>query len=543
MGWFLPLWEPCKSHKDEYSFYPEDLLACVQVNKCWRRTLTPLLWIVYDPRNRLQSNAPLNMIDAHSPHFRYLCMRDMYSRVDLIRSTNLRELRFKTHQTCPDFEALALLIDGNPHITRLYVQLHWVNFASSKVLKRALESLPHLRVLNLNHGEDITNRWIAELLENISGLEELHLEEFDGLQPYRYQGPWSQIGQIFNSRYWNLGRVPPQPLLSVRKLTLDMAWIRNLGSTQVVRFCPKLESLALRGGRHICKSVRDELPKNLRECCPHFKSLQYIDRWVDWHRLKEEDQVNLIRSSQRLTLFDAPVRDFNSRIYQALLFPHAPFLETIRIRVLMQSSNRFAMVSRILVSCPQLETFELDTIGTAKFPEDIVGVFEQPWECPSLRVLKLTGFLDDFPSELQKRVAALSKYGLQVQEDQESSEKLDDVENEDEDGSETEQGDFSATENGSDSEESEDNYDFEEDLLERCSPWTRVYAELPEPDPKFHKSLAKCGWIRNKFHGRISKKPSRLEKIVQQLVLERLSNSTRIQKVTLEDYVFVHTRH
>ncbi|KAG0017212.1 hypothetical protein BGZ81_010851 [Podila clonocystis] len=386
-------------------------------------------------------------------------MKDIHTRVDLIRSRNLRELRFETHQTCPDFEALALLIHGNPHIIRLTVKLHWVNSASSKVLKRALEPLPHLRVLNLNHGEDITNRWIAELLENMSGLEEVYLENSTDCS-----------------------------LIIIRVYGLKSARFLTAGFTQVVRLGPKLESLALRGGRQIC--ITDELPKNLRECCPYFKSLQYVDRLGG-----------------------------------------------------LESTEGGGPMSRVLASCPQLETFELDTVGAAKFPEDIVGVFEQPWGCPSLRVIKLTGFSNDFSSEFQKRVATLSKYGLQVQQDQGFLGKLDDVENEDEDGSETEQGDGSATENGSDSEESEDNFGFEEDVLGRCSPWTRVYAELPEPDLAFHKSLEKCDWIRNKFYSRISKKPSRLEKIVQQLVLERLSNSTRIQKVTLEDHVFVQTRH
>ncbi|KAG0342712.1 hypothetical protein BG000_002057 [Podila horticola] len=530
------------NREDEYCFYPEDLLACLHINKIWRRTLTPLLWMVYDARKDRQSNAPLYLIDAHSPHFRYLCMQDGYTRVDLIRSMRLRELRFNTYKNCPDFEALAALIHLNPYITRLTVQLHWVDSASSKVLKRALESLPHLWVLNLNHGEDIKNSWIAELLENVSGLEELQLEQFDGLQPYHcYQDPRSLLGLIFDSQWCrNPSRVPQQPLLSIRKLTLDMPWIRNLGVTQVVRLCPQLESLVLRG-RGRCNRT-EQLHKNLRECCPHFKSLRYVPRYVDWDRLKGEEQVDLLQSSQHLTYFDAPVKEFNLRICQSLLDPHAPWLETIRIRVFMQTSDRFSMASRILASCPQLVIFEMDTVSIAKFPEDIFGVFETQWECPNLRVLKLTGFSNDFSSELQKRVAALSKHGLQIQADQEFSEMMGDVEIEGEDGSQTEQGDDSATEKGSDSEDSEDDNDSEEDITERCSPWTQVYAKLPDPDPEFHKSLAIRGWIKSKLYRHSSKKPSRLEKIVQQGVLERLSDSAQIQKVTLEDYVFARTR-
>jgi len=72
VGWFLPLWVPHETRKKGYHFHPEDLLSCIQVNKLWRRTLTPLLWMVYDESNERQKNAPPNLIEAHSPHFRYL---------------------------------------------------------------------------------------------------------------------------------------------------------------------------------------------------------------------------------------------------------------------------------------------------------------------------------------------------------------------------------------------------------------------------------------------------------------------------------------
>lgn len=525
VGWFLPLWVPRETRKKGYQFHPEDLLSCIQVNKLWRRTLTPLLWIVYDESNERQKNAPPNLIEAHSPHFRYLSVHGiypgrellasmkcgdqsctLYPQFGLIHSTNLRELRFNSP---PSNEAVGL-IHRNPSITRLNISIHWVDPAS-KVLKQALESLPHLRALILNDGYDINNSWIAKLLENVSGLEELELHDFDDLMPY--QDPRSLLSLIFDIQwYQNLGRVPQQPLLSIKKLTLDMCWLRNRGFVQVVRLCPQLEALAFRSSPRGKDSVAGSLSNNLRECCPRLNSLRYVN---SWQNLTEDHQVDLLQSTEHLVHYDAPIRDFNSRICQSLLDPHAPWLETIRIRVHVPAPYRFSMASRILASCPQLSIFELDTVHIVA--KDILGVFEQPWECPSLRLLKLTGFLNKFSADPRARVA-LS--GCSVQSDSES-EKEDDSESEISFRSDLETDD--------------------EMPMVLSSPWTRVYAEYPEPDPMFHKKLTNRGWIISNLHAHISKVPSRLEKIVQQEVLERLSGSTRIQRVTLEGYVFART--
>ncbi|KAF9386916.1 hypothetical protein CPB97_003213 [Podila verticillata] len=515
VGWFLTLWVPHETRKGRYHFYPEDLLSCIQVNKRWLRTLSPLLWMVYDHRNERQKNAPPNLIEAHSPRFRYLSVHGIYPgrellasmkredrfgthypQLGLIHSTNLRELRFDSP---PSNEAIDL-IHRNPCITMLYITLHWVDPAS-KVLQRALESLPNLRVLILNGGEDINNNWIAKLLEHVSGLEELELYGFDNLMPY--QDPRSFLSLIFDIQwYLNLGRVPQQPLLSF---------------VQVVRLCPQLEALAFRAHPHVSKySLSGELSNNLRECCPRLNSLRYLDRSLDWQHLREGDQVALLQSTPHLVHYDAPIRDFNSGICQSLLDPHARWLETIRIRVHVHAPYRFSMASRILASCLQLSIFELDTVHVVA--EDILGVFEQPWECPSLRLLKLTGFSNDFSADLRARVA-LSGYSVQS-----------DSETEQEDGSESET-DFDS------GQETDD-----EIPTVLSSPWTRVYAEHPEPNPEFHENLASRGWIRSKLHVHVSEVPSRLEKIVQQTALERLSGSTRIQRVTLEGYVFARTR-
>lgn len=494
IGWFVSLWADRRPEFPGYAFSPKDLIACLQVNRTWRRTLTPLLWTVYDSSARILQNVPPNLIHTYSPHFRYLFLSQARASSILahVQSTHLRELAlFSVRQ-----QESVDLIKRNPWITNLTIG---ITNHTAKLLGEALESLPKLRVLSLNGGEDLRNSWITELLGNVSGLEELELKDFEELRPCR--------------------NPHQQPLLSIIKLVFNSSWPRNPGFAQLFRFCPQLESLVFESSRNVFSNFpAEEASRNLHECCSNFNSLQCLVKGEMQYSLLDDDDICfMLQSTQHLVNFDMPVRDLTPKFCQALA-EHAAHLETVRIYLRRQCSNRFSMANRILASCLQLTTFELVAGSQIYLPEDILGLFEQPWQCPNLRELKLTGF-QTHGHALEKRVALLGTNAQEekVQKDSEDSEderiKIPD----------------------------EDLDLFLDDI--NTTPWTRVYAEHPDPDPMFYENLASRGWTNCMHYTPVEmeKVTFRLNKIVHQLVFEQLSDSPRIQKVTLENDTFSRT--
>ncbi|KAG0342713.1 hypothetical protein BG000_002058 [Podila horticola] len=498
IGWFVSLWKDMRPDHDQYSFDPKHLLVCTLINRTWQRTLTPLLWTIYDSRLRILRDVPPNLIHTRSPHFRYLILSQAQASPLLahIQSTHLRELDLPS---VPQQQAVAL-VKRNPRITSLTID---VGNHTAKILREALESLSKLKVLSLNGGEDLTSSWITELLGNVSGLEELELRDFDELRPC--QSPHQQ------------------PLLSITKLLFNSLWHRNPGFSQLLRFCPQLESLVYVSSSNLFSNFpAEEMSRNLRECCPKFKSLQCLVKdQVVRDLLDDDEYCFMLQSTQHLISFDMPVGDLSPRFCQALLDPHAPHLEIIRILLYRQDSDQFSMASKILASCPHLAVFELLPSWQARYPEDIFGLFQQPWQCPKLRVLKLSGFCPH-GNDFDERVAILLKTDIwEVDKFQRSVQEAE-------------------------SSEEVEVLDDEIDLLIytiSTTPWTRVYVEHPDPDPQFYENLANRGWANSKEYtvAEMIQETSRLYKLVHQRVFEQLLDSTQIQTVALEDFTFVRT--
>lgn len=499
IGWFVSLWDR-KPGFPGYAFDPKDLIACLQVNRTWRRTLTPLLWTVYHSSVRILQHVPANLIQTYSPHFRYLILSQAQDSSILahVQSTRLRELTlFSVRQ-----QESVDLIKRNPSITNLTIG---ITNHTAKLLGEALESLPKLRVLSLSGGEDLRNSWITELLGNVSGLEELELKDFEELRPCR--------------------NPHQQPFLSITKLLFSSPWPMNPGFAQLFRFCPQLESLVFESSRNVFSNFpAEEVSRNLRECCSKFKSLQCLVKGELVYSLLDEDDICfMLQSTQRLVNFDMPIRDLTPKFCQTLVDAHAAHLETVRIHLRRQSSDRFLMANKILASCPQLTVFELVAGSQIYYPEDILGLFEQPWQCPNLRELKLTGF-QTHGLVLERRAAFLLETNVlkeKVQKDLWSSLKVGD--------------DWLEVQ--------EEDLDLFFDDTGTTTPWTRVYAKHPDPDPTFYENLASRGWTNSMDYtpAEMDQGTSRLNKIVHQLVFEQLSDSQRIQKVTLEHATFSRT--
>ncbi|KAF9318261.1 hypothetical protein BG003_011571 [Podila horticola] len=286
----------------------------------------------------------------------------------------------------------------------------------------------------------------------------------------------------------------------------------------------KLKVLSLNGGEDLTNSWITELLGNgsgLEELeLRDFDELRPCQMVRDL--LDDDEYCFMLQSTQRLISFDMPVGDLSPRFCQALLDPHAPHLETIRILLYRQDSDQFSMVSKILASCPQLAVFELLPSRQARYPEDIFGLFQQPWQCPKLRVLKLSGFCPH-GNDLDERVAILLKTDVwEVEKFQRSVQEAES------------------------SEEEVEVLDDEIDLLIytiSTTPWTRVYVEHPDPDPQFYENLANRGWTNSKEYtvAEMIQETSRLYKLVHQRVFEQLLDSTHIQTVALEDFTFVRT--
>lgn len=64
IGRFVPLWKDMRPDHYQYSFDPKHLLACIQLNQTWRRTLTPLLWTVYDYNVGILGDVAPNLIQT-----------------------------------------------------------------------------------------------------------------------------------------------------------------------------------------------------------------------------------------------------------------------------------------------------------------------------------------------------------------------------------------------------------------------------------------------------------------------------------------------
>lgn len=95
----------------------------------------------------------------------------------------------------------------------------------------------------------------------------------------------------------------------------------------------------------------------------------------------EEDLICQLKSTERLAHFDIPVVDFISNTCDALLKPHALWLEIVHIHVQQAEEDHFENANMILASCVNLKSFAMVYYGNVDMPEDSLGLIMEPCIC------------------------------------------------------------------------------------------------------------------------------------------------------------------
>lgn len=495
IGMSLPVW---KSHP---SF--NDLLTCMRINKLWHRTLLPILWVAVNLE--LDSHIPMAALDVHSALIRYLFIGRPWppcaSLPTRLRALELGHVRIKTATD---------LTRANPQLKSLKANFHR---GLANKLAAILEPLLHLKELHLLSSDSLALDQIIIPASRLPDLQTLTLEGFESMD----QGVGGQ----------------PLPNLCITKLYLDSEWRRNPALHRVARYCPNLEEIRFRSFNNdsFVECPVSELVSDLREFCPKFKSLRNIPTQSDCYRScpAEDDIAHLLQSTDHLAYFDLPMEDFSSRICQALLDPHAPWLEAVQIHVKNSSESDFINVNRVLASCPNLRSFTLshESDTESSMTENNLALFAEPWICQRLERLVLDGLRVYKSDKLRKRLGNM----LLAQLDQEEEESRHVVRPGEPD-------------------------DTVKTIMQHRYPpkhepgvnqWTRTLAFHPAPDPEFYNKLVQHGWSME-FEGygysplkTAEHDSSQLEKIVQDKVFERVFGMVHMREVKLGRCAFQRT--
>ncbi|KAG0077081.1 hypothetical protein BGZ93_000755 [Podila epicladia] len=241
IGTFIQLYTWDRDDARFYRFTPNDLLSCLRVCRAWHAALAPLLWTVYSDLEMERRKVPIEAIVAHSQHIRFFEYDNNVSRGPLL-PTNLRELRLNGISS---FESCADYILANPQLTALDWTLrseHQTDPLQCLAIQTALESLSHLQHLRLGNWRVYDPVQFSGLIRKTPGLKELALVQMEGL-----------------------GHLEGCPLMyNVTRLYLQCLWGNvNPGLSDVLRFCPNLQSLTLFNFNDCPMAT---ITRNLREC-------------------------------------------------------------------------------------------------------------------------------------------------------------------------------------------------------------------------------------------------------------------------------------
>ncbi|KAG0040682.1 hypothetical protein BGZ82_011220 [Podila clonocystis] len=507
IGWFLPN-ESKPARLGRHHFSHTNLSACVQVNHLWHRTLTPLLWtIFYSDIVAYRKIAP-SAVQANSHHIRYAYF-NCRLQTPVLCCTRLRklDLRYLKPMEIRD------LTRSNPQLESLTIHLDSGLVALS--LELILEPLADLTRLTLIGTTPVTLERLIQSLRYLTKLRRLKVKDLTNLRSINTP-PW----QVSTST----DHTPLPKLSSVTELVLSGEWDLTPDLPDFVCYCPNLESLSVKltPAYHAPEFPSARLSNNLRECCPNLTSLRAIrkESVTQPFKLTQDHNLNLLRSTSRVVHYDFPVENFDTAFCDALL-AHESSLEMVRIVCNDVAEEQFRNAHRILSSCLNLTSFSLTVCGGSSRPEEGLALFAQPWDFPQLQELELCAFKPSSSYDFQNRLDA----GFHEQwKHEETHERLPSL------------------------------VEMSEGSLASLAParsrrhigvthWMRVLVHHPPPDPMFEERLAREGWAmagwKNGKYDHQCKDSSRLEKIVEDKVFERVFAMPCMRKVTLENYVFV----
>ncbi|KAF9320991.1 hypothetical protein BG003_004020 [Podila horticola] len=261
-----------------------------------------------------------------------------------------------------------------------------------------------------------------------------------------------------------------------------------------------------------------DLSTSLRQHCLSLNQISEVHKPIPDFQpagLLEQDHLSLFNSTSQLAHYNVSVVDFNSIFCDALL-AHKSSLVLVHIYCSRVSEDQFRNANTVLSSCPLLRSFALVPKRPASRPEDSLALFEKPWNCPDLMILKLLGFKPTRVDDLNQRLSEAFIAQLEHEEKHGRHLILE------------EQPSAADSSNAS------------------ISQWTRALASYSLPDPKFLEKISQAGWTKGEKvykddapvledERRCS---SRLEKIVEDKVFERVLALPHMRDVTLEEFIY-----
>lgn len=362
VGRHVQLWKARRY--GQYTFQPKDLLTCIRVNWTWHRVVTPLLWVVFDEF----WDIPPSIVENNSMHIRYLNLP--YSKPNpVFRSTLLRQL---STRPWGDFRLASALIRSNPQLRDLsYVPPYKSEGIELDESLSAFDSLFQLRRLKVCKWVNLNTHWLIRAVGNNYGLQELCLVDFTGFQRF------DQCSVLEN----------------LTRLCLESPLDENPGFSQLVRYCPNLDSLKylVTVSRHT-----SELCGNIWRCTK-LSTLDLVGSpspLIAMTPQTEDTYVMLIESLSHLQSFVFDAESLRLQICQVFLNLHFNWLERIDLTVHQPKAEDFSTANMILASCPNLVSFSMSAIYYLESwrPVDCLAMFSLPWTCPKLLKIQVNGF-------------------------------------------------------------------------------------------------------------------------------------------------------
>lgn len=395
---YIPLWVApnFRTMLSGPVFSPKPLINCIKVCRLWRHIMTPILWEMYNDEAMLRCNIPPDVIEAQSHHFRFVHIATSDPIPHPLNARRVRRLVIAKSDNMETF--LDLILHNGDSLTTLEWHLPDSGDTPGKkeAIQYALEKLTKLESLSLSEWSHCSVGQITRIGKNNPGLKKLSL--------------------ILSK---NLAQTPgTHPPLNVTELNLDGQWEDNPGFVQLLRFCPKLESIKFWATSSIPAAA---VSKNLRECCPKLASIRSLNSNIPiaiGGSPDEDDVMEIVRAATGLVHFEFPMDDLTSDITKVLLDLHAETLETIQLYLDGGDPLSLTNINVILTGCSNLAVLSVDNEQDEWSPEDAENLLADPWNCPKLKFLEVSGF-----NVIDEDYDEQDEYPFDVEEDEYSSDE------------------------------------------------------------------------------------------------------------------------
>ncbi|KAF9384903.1 hypothetical protein CPC16_008207 [Podila verticillata] len=198
IGSFVTQWV-YSERRYKLEFEPKHIIACINVCRLWRDTLTPLLWAVFDDNNvclvvapHLNSEKrlliPVETLQAHQRHLRYARIQFEWP-TDIFQPTHLQEL-------VTDSKLLSVrhdLLRSNPHLNLLYLDFR--TEVTYDKIKDILEATSQLKTVSFNclRFANANSGTLSGFFDSNSQLEKLAIFHIHGLERFDLYQPLQNL--------------------------------------------------------------------------------------------------------------------------------------------------------------------------------------------------------------------------------------------------------------------------------------------------------------------------------------------------------------